>query len=72
MNVFEYIFAYETKKGHKGIVRADNREDAIERVNDFRAEDRVQSIVCLTDLDNDYGVIEQDVIDKAVKNEVMI
>ena len=72
MNVFEYIFAYETKEGRKGIVRADDREDAIERVNDFRSKDKVQSMVCLTNLDNDYGVIEQDVIDKAVKNETMI
>lgn len=72
MNVFEYIFVYETKKGRKGIVRADDREDAIERVNDFRAEDRVQSIVCLTDLDNDYGVIEENTIDRAVKNKTMI
>ena len=72
MNAFEYIFAYETKKGRKGIVRADDREDAIERVNDFRSEDRVQSIVCLANLDNDYGVIEQDVIDKAIKDETRV
>ena len=72
MNVFEYIYAYETKEGRKGIVRADNREDAIDRVNDYRFKDEVKSIVCLADIDNDYGVIEEDTIDKAVKNETMI
>ena len=69
MNIFENVFAYETKEGRKGIVRADDKGEAIERINDYWSTDKVKYIFCLTDLDNDYGVVEQKLIDKALADE---
>lgn len=69
MNVLDYVFAYVTEEGYRGIIRADSEEEAIERQNDFDPNDEVKYIVRLSDLDNDYGVIEECKINEAIDNQ---
>lgn len=69
MNVLDYVFAYVTEEGYRGIIRADSEEEAIERQNDFDPNDEVKYIVRLSDLDNDYGVIEECRINEAIDNQ---
>lgn len=68
MNVFvlDYIYVYVTEEGYRGIIRADSKEEAIERKHDFYPNDEVKYIVRLSDLDNDYGVIEENKINEAI------
>lgn len=56
MNVFDYVFGYATNEGHVGIVRADSKQEAIERIEDCTGSNVVE-IVCMNEFDNDYGVI---------------
>jgi len=66
MNVLDYVYAYVTEEGYRGIIRADSKEEAIERKHDFYPYDEVEYIVRLSDLDNDYGVIEENKINEAI------
>lgn len=72
MNVLDCIFVYVTEEGYRGIIRADSEEEAIERQNDFDPNDEVKYIVRLSDLDNDYGVIEEHKINEAIDNQKYI
>lgn len=56
MNVFDYVYGFSTETGKVGIVRADNLNDAIDRIHDCTG-DTVKEILLLNQLDNDYGVI---------------
>lgn len=56
-NVFEYVFIYETERGGRGIVRADNIAEAAERVRDCSGR-AVTSIKRASELDTDHGVID--------------
>ena len=56
-SVYEYVFIFETEKGVKGIVRADDISDAAERVYDC-CYDKVVSIKRATEIENvDFGII---------------
>lgn len=68
MSVFENVYSYLTEGGHSGIVRADSEKDARERVKDFYSDDEVRSIVCLNELDSDYGVVENGFIEQNLKD----
>lgn len=59
-SVFDFTYYYQTRKGRKGVVRADNITEAVERVNDsyIGSDDECCGIVCLSLLDDDYGVVE--------------
>lgn len=60
-SVFDLTYYYQTRKGKKGVVRADSITEATERVNDcyMGLDDECCGIACLSLLDNmDYGVIE--------------
>ena len=72
MNVLDYVYAYVTEEGYRGIIRADSEEEAIERRYDFNPNDEVKYIVRLSDLDNDYGVIEECEINEAIDNQKYI
>lgn len=69
MNVFEYVFAYELEDSTKGIVRADSKEEAMERIVDkYGCEnDQVKTILALEELDNDYGIVDESKMDNALK-----
>ena len=55
-NVFEYVWFVKTRS-HRAIVRADNARDAIERIDDYLDEPILQ-VISITELDNDYGVVD--------------
>ena len=59
-SVFELTYFYQTKRGKYGVVRADNIAEAAERINDSYSglEDECDGLVCLSRVDNDYGVVE--------------
>lgn len=61
-NVFNYVFCYTTKRGCNGVVRADSLSEAIEKLDDFYNKtlevNEITSIICLSAMDNDYGVVE--------------
>ena len=57
MNVFNYVYGFSTRKGIVGIVRADNKTDAIDRIEDKYSDDEVCDLVLMSGYDNDYGVI---------------
>lgn len=60
-SVFDLTYYYQTRKGKRGVVRADSITEATERVNDsyMGLDDECYGIVCLSLLDNmDYGVVE--------------
>lgn len=72
MNVLDNVYAYVTEEGYKGIIRADSEEEAVKRRYDYDPSDEVKYIVCLSDLDNDYGVIEEHRIDDAIDEQKYI
>ena len=55
-NVFDYVYGFVTVNGNTGIVRADSFEDAKDRVLDMTGSE-VERIICMSDYDNDYGVV---------------
>ena len=58
-SVFDLTYYYQTRKGKKGVVRADSITEAAERVNDsYMGYDECCGVVCLSLLDDDYGVVE--------------
>ena len=58
-NVFENVYLFETINGNGGIVRADNEDDAIERILDRYSglEYGDVHVIKASSVDNDYGVV---------------
>jgi len=57
MNVFDYVFYFETKSGVCGVVRADNKAEAVEQVeNKYDGDSVIYMIRCSDYEDIDYGV----------------
>lgn len=69
-SVFDYVYAFETINGIKGIVRADDIKDAEDRV--LHRYGLAKVVVLMDDLDNDYGAISQIDIDEALKNKAPV
>ena len=48
MNVFDNVFIYVTDEGEEGIIRADNKEEALEKVSDYEGPFvKIKTIKCL-------------------------
>lgn len=59
MSVFKNVFYYETSKGNVGIVRADNKDDASERIGSKYLDDNIVVLECCEEIaDLDYGICE--------------
>ena len=58
-NVFENVYLFETINGNGGIVRADSKDDAIERILDRYSglEYGDVRVIKASSVDNDYGVV---------------
>ena len=56
MNVFNYVYGFSLTNGIAGVVRADNFQDAMDRIQD-KYGTPIKAIICLDELDDDYGVI---------------
>lgn len=59
-SVFDLTYYYQTRKGKRGVVRADNITEATEKVNDsyMGLNDECYGLVCLSMLEDGYGVVE--------------
>ena len=61
MNVFDYVYYFETQNGKTGIVRADNIIDAENRVANKYCRDELKYIKCcnlLEESDYDFGIVD--------------
>lgn len=72
MNVFDNVFAYVTVEGRKGIVRADSKSDAEDRVRDYYPQDEPKILVPLCAIDNDHGVITDESIKMEIDNRRLV
>lgn len=72
MNVFDNVFAYVTVEGRKGIVRADSKSDAENRVKDYHPKDEPKILVPLCTIDNDHGVITDESIKMEIDNRRLV
>ena len=73
MNVFDNVFIYVTDEGEEGIIRADNKEEALERAGDYEGPFvKIKTIINLKDLDNDYGIVKRHLIDEEIKNQTLV
>ena len=59
MSAYDNTYLYKTNDNKVGIVRSDSLVEAAERINDYYngARDLV-SLIKLSEIDNDYGVVE--------------
>ncbi len=59
-SVFDLTYYFQTRKGSNGVVRADSITEAAEKINDayMGLDDECCGVVCLSLLDDDYGVVE--------------
>ncbi len=68
MNIFEYVFYFETDKGTIGIVRADDAVDAQDRIKNKYPTEQMKCLACCAGIeDSDYGIVT--IFGKANKTE---
>ena len=59
MCIYDNAYLYKTNDDKVGIVRSDSLVEAAERINDYYNGDKdLVSLIKLSEIDNDYGVVE--------------